>query len=127
MFSRNHTEEDYKTFCEWWESWGWPAIPYEFLPKNSIVVCGDEPICAVFLYKTDTPICWAENYISSKHSKNRNEALDMLFSVMSERVKDMGCNVVMSSVRHNGLAKRLIKNDFIESDKGLTNYIKGIV
>ena len=127
MYSRNHTAEDYPAFCEWWSAWGWAAIPYEFLPANSVVICDDDkPVCAVFLYKTDTPIVWMENYISDKHAKNRVEALDLLFEVAQDKVKEMGFSVIMSSVRHSSLAKRLESNGFIKADVGLTNYVKAV-
>ena len=126
MYSRNHTIDDYSIFCQWWKDWGWPEVPYEFLPVNSIVICDDKPLCAVFLYKTDTPIVWMENYISSKSIKDRNGAMDMLFQSAQEKVKSMGFSVIMSSVKHNSLARRLEKTGFIKADTGLTNYIKGI-
>lgn len=126
MYSRNHIADDYELFCEWWQQWGWTAIPYEFLPENSIVICDDKPICAVFLYKTDTPIVWMENYISDKYTENRGGALDLLFEDAQKKVKEMGFSVIMSSVRHNGLARRLEKNGFIKADEGLTNYIKAV-
>lgn len=126
MYSRNHTTDDYKVFCQWWKDWGWDAIPYEFLPQNSVVICDEKPLCAVFLYKTDTPIIWAENYISDKHMKGRNEAMDMLIREVKIKVKDMGGSVIMSAVKHNMLAKRLMDNDFVQADTGLTNYIGGV-
>lgn len=126
MYSRNHTIEDYPIFCEWWTAWNWGMIPYEFLPQNSVVICAPEPMCAVFLYRTDTPIVWAENYISSKVKDGREKAMCMLLEHMKEKVKEMGSSVIMSSVRHNLLARRLECDGFVKADTGLTNYIRVI-
>lgn len=125
MYSRNHTKEDYELFKQWWALWNWDAIPSAFLPQNSVVVCNDdgEPLAAVFIYKTDTPICWIENYISSKFKNNREDVILFLISEAKKKAKEMGFKVAMSSVRHDGLANKLKQNSFIETDKGLTNYV----
>lgn len=121
MKARNHTPEDYKTFCEWWEQWGWPAVPESFIPPQSIVVEQDgKPICAVFIYKTDTPIIWAENYISDRNSHLRGKALDFLIAEMLSTFKNC---VIMSSVKNRSLAKRLETGGFIKCDENLTNYV----
>jgi hypothetical protein len=123
MHIRNHGPEDYETFCNWWTQWGWTPLPYEFLPVNSLVVCNPNPVCAVFLYQTDTPIIWAENYISDKQGQDRGEAMNRLIEAIPERAAELGASVVMSAVRHNGLAKRLSAAGFAQADTGLTNYI----
>jgi hypothetical protein len=128
MLIRNHTADDYVTFCEWWAAWGWAAIPEAFLPPNSLVVCEDDgkPVCAVFLYRTDTPIIWAENYISAKSSKSRQIAMAILIDSIGIRAKELGAVAVMSAVRHNGLARRLESAGFTKGDEGLTNYILAV-
>lgn len=124
MFIRNHTKEDYPIFCKWWEQWGWSAIPYIFIPQNSIVVCDESgPICAVFLYKTDTPIIWAENYISDKKSKLRSEAVEFMIKSIAEHAQALGAMAIMSSVKHKVLASRLECAGFTKTDDGLTNYM----
>lgn len=128
MFVRNHSEDDYPLFCEWWKAWGWPAIPLAFLPPNSLVVCGDDgkAICAVFLYRTDTPIIWAENYISDRAALDRRDAMVMLIDYIKPRAKELGAVAVMSAVKHNGLARRLADAGFTKGDEKLTNYILAV-
>lgn len=128
MYSRFYNKDDYAMFSKWWDDWGWPPIPLEFLPPAGIVIGDDDgDICAVFLYLTDTPIVWAENYISSKDAKGkrRKEAMSMLIKEAQRLSVEMGGKVVMSAVRHDNLASKLEDNGFIVSDKGLVNYIWG--
>lgn len=126
MEIRNHNANDYETFCQWWEVWGWPAIPYEFLPQYSIVVCDEVPICAVFLYRTDTPILWAENYISCKIHPKRSEALNLLIDNIGPASKELGAKAVMSAVNHPVLVRKLKKAGFMTGDANLTNYILAV-
>lgn len=129
MYKRQYTEEDYKMLCEWWGAWGWQAIPEMFLPATGIVIGDDKgDICAVFLYKTDSAIIWAENYISSKEArgKRRKDAMQMLISEAKKQAREMGYKVVMSAVKHDGLASKLKNNGFVLADTKLDNYV-GVV
>lgn len=130
MYRRYFKEDDYNTIKTWWKDWGWQPIPLEFLPEVGIIIGDtDGDVCAVFLYKTDTPIYWAENFISDPKvaGSRRKEAMQMLLEEMQEEVKVLGGKVIMSAVRHNHLARKLEANDFVKADAGLTNYIKGVV
>lgn len=126
---RPYKKEDYQDFCAWWAQWGWDAVPLEFLPADGVVVSVDgKPVCAVFIYLTNTPICWIENYISSKDCDKavRGDALDLLILSALEKAKDLGACVAMSSIRHAGLGRRLEKSGFVVSDKNMTAYMRGL-
>lgn len=128
MLVRNHTSEDYPAFESWWKAWGWPPIPEAFLPQNSLVICDDDdkPICAVFLYRTDAPIIWAENYISDRESPHRRDAMVAMIDYIKPRAQELGALAVMSAVKHNGLARRLENAGFTRGDEKLTNYILAV-
>ncbi len=124
---RNYILEDYDTLSKWWAQWCWDAVPQAFLPETGLIVmCNKTPICAAFIYRTDTPIYWVENYISNKEASKtiRSEALDLLILSCIEKAKNMGALVAMSSIKHNGLARRLGKSGFIVSDKNMTTYMR---
>lgn len=129
MKVRDFQSEDYEIVSQWWGQWGWPAIPLEFLSPEGIVIENDGlPVCATWIYLTNTPICWIENYISDKGADKaiRGDALDLLVLSSLEKAKDLGAAVAMSSIRHAGLGKRLEKSGFIMSDKNMTNYVRGL-
>ena len=124
-----YTKDDYQTVSQWWKQWDWEGIPEAFLPENGLIVTHDEmPVCAAFIYKTDTPIYWIENYISDIEADKviRSDALDLLILSCIEKAKDMGALVAMSSIKHNGLGKRLEKSGFVVSDKNMTAYMRGL-
>ena len=54
----------------WWKDWGWVAPPKDFLPQNGeggiIILDGDVPICAGFLYASNSNLCWVDWIISNK-------------------------------------------------------------
>lgn len=121
MQVRLFEKEDYETVCEWWDQWGVARIPFEFLPPTGFIV---DRTCAVFVYKTDSPICWIEHYISSKSvTEGRSEAINLMIEFTMKFVKAQGFSVVMSSIKHEGLKKRLKSLGFIESDTGMTNFV----
>ncbi len=121
------TPDDYEEVCQWWHSWDWPPFPQAFLAPTGLMVSKEGVnLCAVWLYKTDAAICWAENYISNKNalSEDRRLALDFLMGAIDEEVKVMGFSVIMSSVKHANLCRRLERNGFIRSDENMVHYIK---
>lgn len=129
MYKRYFENDDYLMLREWWDAWKWVPIPKEFLPPTGIVIGDDDgDICAVFIYRTDTPIAWVENYISNPNAKGvrRKEAMRRLIIEAEKEAKSLGFSVIMSAVKHDNLALKLIQGGFIKADSGLTNYIKGI-
>lgn len=70
----------------WWHSWGWGTAPSrEILPENGnggmIVFDSETPICAGFLYETNSKICWINWVVSNRHYRkkpNRSQAFSML-------------------------------------------------
>jgi hypothetical protein len=55
---------------KWWKDWGWDAPLKDFLPDNGtgglIVYDGDTPICAGFVYVTNSSAAWVDWIVSSK-------------------------------------------------------------
>ena len=69
---RKLEESDYKLLIQWWEQWGWQAPPQEFLPENGaggfIVSTEETPLCAGFIYFSNSKVAWIDWIISNKES-----------------------------------------------------------
>lgn len=106
---------DYPMFSSWWESWGWDPFPELLLPPTGIIVSNQGvDICGGFLYKTDSLVCWAENYISNKEAPRelRAGSIEYLINCLAEEGRRHGFKIMMSSVSHKGLVTKLIASGF---------------
>jgi hypothetical protein len=127
MKIRNFDLDDYLEVEKWWKSWGWSPIPPTFLSSTGFVVESDKLICAGWLYKTDSAVCWAENYIANKEvgKKERAEGLDMLIETLIQEGKKEGFKVMMSSTRCPFLIKKLLKAGCEKIyDTGMSNLVR---
>jgi hypothetical protein len=105
-------EKDYAQVCKWWQAWNWPTVPEIFLPEIGIVVSNHGiDVCAGFLYKTDSAVCWAENYIMSTEVPRElsKGCVDFLIQRLTKEAKELGFKLMMSSVNHPSLIRKLLK------------------
>jgi hypothetical protein len=125
MEHRYYTKEDYPQLVTWWQDWGWAAFPEMALPKTGIIVSKDGvDLAASFLYTTDSCVCWAENFISNKKAPRhlRKGAVDFLIEKTIEEAKNQGFLIMMSSVQHEGLIKKLLNAGYDKNiETGMTN------
>ena len=89
-------EGDYEDILVgWWKDWGWEPPAKAFLPDNGlngIMVLDDEiPVCAGFLYITNSAVGWVEWIVSNKNyignAPLRKTAISMLVSVLTDSAK----------------------------------------
>lgn len=107
MNSRWITTEDYDTLVEWWKFWRFCPPTREVLPDNGlsgIVVTDDDdkPICAGFIYYTNSPIAWIEFIVSNpevKDKKIRHESLVFLINELSGIALLNNRKVIYSSLK----------------------------
>ena len=71
-------ENDYDTILKpWWEQWGWRPPEKDFLPddgKGGIIVLNEEePICAGFMYATNSKVAWVDWIYRVRHIGEREE------------------------------------------------------
>ena len=66
MFDIKQLEEgDYeKILVNWWNDWGWEPPKKDFLPEDGkggmIIYDGDIPVCAGFIYVTNSKVAWVQ-------------------------------------------------------------------
>lgn len=127
--SRLYKPEDYKMLTQWWEAWNYPPVPEVFLSETGIIITyNDEPVCAGFVYTTDSKVSWGEHYILNKKAPRvaRKECITVLISEMCKTAKDMGFLVMMSSVSNESLINKLTASGFGVGDKNMVNLVKAL-
>lgn len=121
--------KDYEDIFNWWTKHNWAPIMPHSLPTTGIVVENDsKKLCAGFLYRTDSNLCWMEFIISNPDSEKeeRDISLDLLISELIIKAEEFNCKVIFSSINHPSLIERYKKHNFVETDKQMTNMIRSI-
>ena len=101
--------EDYDNILKgWWKAWGWEAPSRDFLPQDGqggvMVWDGDTPVCAGFLYNTNSKVAWVDWIISNKEYKeSRKEALSILIQTLTSVAKNLDNKFAYALIKHNGL------------------------
>ena len=126
------SETDYDDILvSWWKDWRWDAPPRAFLPEDGtggvIVYDGDVPVCAGFIYKTNSEIAWVDWIISNKNYKkkpSRGEAIQLLINTLTELCKMSGASIAYALIKHRGLIDCYKKLGYIEGDSYSSEMIK---
>ena len=132
MNSRWITTEDYDTLVEWWKFWRFCPPTQEVLPDNGlsgIVVTDDDdkPICAGFLYYTNSPIAWIEFIVSNpdvKDKKIRHDSLVFLIKELSAIALSNNRKVIYSSLKNENLMNKYVECGFQKGGSNTTEMIK---
>lgn len=101
--------EDYDNILKgWWKDWGWEAPSRDFLPQDGqggiMVWNGDTPVCAGFLYNTNSKVAWVDWIISNKeYRESRKEALSILIQTLTSVAKNLDNKFAYALIKHNGL------------------------
>lgn len=119
-------DKDYNSLATWWEARGWPVLPKHSLPQTGYI-CND--ICAAFIYKTDSTICFLEWIISDPKSDKdfRDESLDLLIKHCEMSAKEMNFKSIFTLTPNPTFGDRLEnKHSFMVADKNSTTYVRSI-
>ena len=125
-------ETDYDNIlCGWWKDWRWTPPSKEFLPEDGkggyIVYDGDTPICAGFMYLTNSKAVWCDWIISNinyKDRQKRKEALELLINTISNKAKMLGMKYIYALIKNQPLIKTYKKIGFIEGSTYTQEMIK---
>lgn len=132
MNSRWIATEDYDTLVEWWKFWRFCPPTREVLPDNGlsgIVVTDDNdtPICAGFIYYTNSPIAWIEFIVSNpdvKDKKIRHDSLVFLINELSGTALLNNRKVIYSSLKNENLMNKYVECGFQKGGSNTTEMIK---
>jgi hypothetical protein len=121
---------DYDMLCEWWKFWRWPQLDKDFLPDYGrggiLVLKGDVPICSIFLYFSNSDVCFLGWLVSSPtyREKDRYKAIAYLIDVASEEAFKQGRKYIYGVSNKQSVIERYVKSGFIPGPSNCTEMIK---
>jgi hypothetical protein len=120
---RELNENDYdEILVGWWEQWGWEPPQRDFLPNDGkggvIVYDEDVPVCAGFMYITNSKVAWVDWIISNKEYTKKPQRKDAIKLLVSELTKI--CKLTGSKYSY-----ALIKNESLINTYEDLGYIQG--
>lgn len=117
----NSTDYD-EILVKWWQDWGWTPPAKDFLPDNGegglIVYDGDIPVCAGYVYVTNSKVSWVEWVISNREYKKKPEravSLKTLVNSLTEICKSSGSTYVYSILKSPSLIKIYEESGYIKT------------
>ena len=124
--------EDYDSILVgWWKQWKWTPPQRDFLPQNGtgglIVWDGDTPVCAGFIYNTNSKVSWIDWIISNKEYRKipqRDDALELLIANLESIAKKGGNKYGYALLRHKKLINTYQKLGFNAGDQYTQEMIK---
>lgn len=108
---RELNENDYdEILVGWWKQWGWVAPQRDFLPNNGkggvIVYDEDVPVCAGFMYITNSKAAWVDWIISNKEytkKPQRKDAIKLLVSALTDICEKSGNKYIYALIKNESL------------------------
>ena len=125
------SDNDYDNIlCAWWKDWKWTAPKKDFLPDMGYMVYyNDEPICAGYMYVTNSNVVLLEWIISNfkfKDRKIRKEALLMLVQTITSLAASLGKKYVYSLLKSKSLIELYEDLGYMRGGTNGTEVIKKI-
>ena len=129
---RELNDSDYEDILVgWWKDWGWQPPQKDFLPddgKGGIIVYDDDvPICAGYMYLTNSRVGWVDWIISNRNYTNkelRKDALELLLSRLTDICGLVGCKYVYALIKNQSLINKYVNLGYIKGDSYTSEMIK---
>lgn len=129
---RELNESDYDDILVgWWKDWGWEPPQKDLLPDDGkggvIVYDGDVPVCAGFMYLSNSKLAWVEWIVSNKKYTNRilrKDSIELLVSKLTEICALAGCKYVYALIKHPSLINTYKSLGYIKGDSYTSEMIK---
>ena len=125
-------ETDYEDILVgWWKDWKWTPPLKDFLPSDGkggvMVLDNDIPVCAGFVYMTNSKVAWVDWIISNKKYTNksgRKASLILLIEALTNVAKSAGNKFTYALIKHDGLIKTYEELGYIKGDSYHKEMIK---
>ena len=132
LIVRPLNKDDYDTILvEWWHQWDWEPVAKDFLPDDGkggvIVFDGDEPVCAGFIYTTNSKVAWVDWIVSSstyRKKPQRKEALTLLVETLTNICRNTGHKYVYALIKNKSLTETYEEIGYVKGDIYTTEMIK---
>jgi len=129
---RQLNENDYQDILvNWWKDWGWTAPEKDFLPDDGmggyIVYDGEMPICAGFIYITNSRVAWVDWIISNKNyreKEKRREAIKTLIDSLTNISKMSGSKYAYALIKNKSLIQTYEDLGYTRGDSYTSEMIK---
>jgi hypothetical protein len=127
---RQLNENDYQDILvDWWKDWGWTSPEKDFLPDNGmggyIVYDGEIPVCAGFIYVTNSRVAWVDWIISNKeYREKRKQAIGLLVESLTNISKMSGSKYAYALIKNNSLIKTYEDLGYVKGDSYTSEMIK---
>mgnify|MGYP003114433206 FL=1 len=126
--------EDYDTILvDWWKDWGWTPPPKDFLPDNGkggmMILDGDVPVCAGYIYMTNSNVYLLEFMISNKKYRkkpHRKDAMGLLIETLTNISKNQGAKYCYSLLKHKSLMGTFESLGYVKGDSNTFEMIKNL-
>jgi hypothetical protein len=103
------------------------VLPEQALPKTGVLCYEDEaPVCAGFLYKTDSSMAWVDWVISDQDydASMRKEAVSILMSRLLQIAKELGFSAVMTAAATEGYQQHCEGKGFVLTNDNVNLMLK---
>ena len=132
LIIRALNQDDYEqVLVEWWRQWGWRAPMRDFLPDNGtggvMVLDGDIPVCAGFMYLTNSKVGWVDWIISNKEytdREQRKKAIRLLVNSLTNMCKSSGAKYAYALIKNESLIKTYEDVGYLKGDSYAHEMIK---
>lgn len=126
------SESDYDNILTgWWQDWRWTPPAKDFLPDNGtggmIVTDGETPVCAGFVYVTNSKVAWVDWIISNKNytdRKGRRLALRLLIQALTNISISSDSKYIYALIKNQHLIKVYEELGYIKGDSYTSEMIK---
>jgi hypothetical protein len=125
-------EGDYENIlCQWWKDWRWTPPSKDFLPENGtggfMVSDNGVPVCAGFMYRTNSKAVWCDWIVSNfeyKNKQGRKEAIELLINTIADLAQELDNSFVYALIKNQPLINSYKKAGFVEGSSYTTEMIK---
>lgn len=132
LYVRELNETDYdEILVNWWRQWGWEPPQKDFLPNDGkggvIVYDNDTPICAGYMYITNSKVAWVDWIISSKQytkKPQRKDAIKLLVSTLTNVCNKTGAKYIYALIKSRNLIETYEELGYIKGDTYTSEMIK---